>query len=60
MRILRFIGRLAIHHILFSPTNIFNTGDYILRKCFCLLSDAYQTNAKRQVHCIELKSPLTT
>lgn len=37
---------------------IFNTSDYIPGRCFCLLSEAYQTNAQRQVRCIELKVPL--
>lgn len=37
--------------------SIFNTTDYVPGRCFCLLSDAHQTNAQRQVHRIKLKSP---
>lgn len=37
--------------------SIFNTPDFVPGRCFCLLSDAYQTNTQRQVHCIKLKSP---
>lgn len=43
-----------------SSCLICNTGDFIFGRCFCFLSDTYQSNTQRQVQWIELNRPLTT